>query len=396
MAIDLQSSENLILLNPRLSAEDYRTLYQVAEIAQQERQLKEHVWIATSGSTADSVTSTKLVAISKNALKASAKAVNDFLEITEKDIWAQVLPHFHVGGLGIEIRAQLSASLVINALDSKQNNKWDASFFYKNIQDHKCTLSALVPAQVYDLVTLQLKAPSCLRAIVIGGGAMDVNLYKQARQLGWPLLPSYGMTETSSQIATASLRSLDSVSFDFEYPDMQLIGHAEVRTTAEGFLQIRGSSLFTCYAQKTAEGIKHWDPKLQGWFTSEDRGEVITSNMNDHHKILKILGRTADYIRIGGEGSNVAALRVVLEQVALDLNPAWPLRVCVLDMPSERLGSEIHMVTTLNSEEADLIAKKFCEKVMPYEKIRKIYFIDEIPRTDLGKIQWSLLRGKLC
>lgn len=396
MAIDLQTSENLILLNPRLAAEDYKTLYQVAEIAQNERQLKDHVWIATSGSTADSVSSTKLVAISKNALKASAIAVNDFLGITEQDIWAQVLPHFHVGGLGIEIRAKISNSKVINALDGEQNNKWDALLFYKTIQTHQCTLSALVPAQIYDLVNLKLKAPGSLRAIVIGGGAMDVNLYKQARQLGWPVLPSFGMTETSSQIATASLRSLDSLGSDAEYPDMQLIGHADVRTTTEGFLKIRGSSLFTCYAQKTAEGVKHWDPKLQGWFTSEDRGEVITSNNSDSHKILKIFGRTVDYIKIGGEGSNVAALRTILEQVAQDLNPAWALKVCLLDMPSERLGAEIHMVTTLNSEEADLIAKKFCEKVMPYEKIRKIYFIDEIPRTDLGKIQWSLLKGKLC
>jgi len=176
---------------------------------------------------------------------------------------------------------------------------------------------------------------------------------------------------------------------------MQLIGHAKVRAASEGFLQICGPSLFTCYAQKTAEGIKHWDPKLEGWFTSEDRGEVGISNYG-HQQILKIFGRSLDYIKIGGEGSNVAALRVVMEQVALDLNPAWPLKVCVLDMPSERLGAEIHMVTTLNSEEADLIAKKFCEKVMPYEKIRKIYFIDEIPRTELAKVQWSLLRGKLC
>ncbi|HWU42263.1 MAG TPA: hypothetical protein VN132_02455, partial [Bdellovibrio sp.] len=197
---------------------------------------------------------------------------------------------------------------------------------------------------------------------------------------------SYGMTETASQIATASLQSLQ----QNEFPDIHLLSHAQARTTEDGHLQVQASSLLTCYAQNFPEGPHHWDPKVNGWFTSEDRGEV-------RRNILKILGRSGDYIKIGGEGSNVAKLRGVLEQTLLEIHPHEISQVCLLDVASERLGSEIHLVVSqLSAHIAEKIANSYGEKVLPYEKIRKIHFVEEIPRTALGKIQWSALRSRLC
>ncbi|MBO9667514.1 MAG: AMP-binding protein, partial [Bdellovibrio sp.] len=215
-------------------------MWNLAETVQAERQLQGHVWIATSGSTAESTRSTKLVALSKKSLMASAQSVNQHLQATAQDVWTQVLPHFHVGGLGIEIRAELSGAKVIKAL---KDGKWDPEFFYQTVLAEKCTLSALVPTQVYDLVERNYSCPSHLRAIVVGGGALDGALFDRARALGWPLLPSYGMTETASQIATASLQSLQNL----EYPAIELLSHADARTNAEGFLEVTSLSLFTCY-----------------------------------------------------------------------------------------------------------------------------------------------------
>ncbi|QDK36597.1 AMP-binding protein [Bdellovibrio sp. NC01] len=379
--LDLYSDDNVILLNPRFPKADFDKLHSLAETVQNKLQLQGHVWIATSGSTADSIGATKLVALSKKALMASAQSVNKHLQAGPEDVWTQVLPHFHVGGLGIEIRAQLAGSRVVKAL---KNNSWDVHHFYQTLVTEKCTLSALVPTQVYDLVAHGLKCPEHLRAIVVGGGVFDVPLFNQARALGWPVLPSYGMTETASQIATASLESLKTS----EYPDIELLSHAQARTNPEGFLEVNAQSLFTCYAQNTSEGLRHWDPKVQGWFVSEDRGEV-------DGRALKISGRSKDYIKIGGEGTNVARLRAVLEQTALEMNPQWPLHITLLDMPSPRLGAEIHMVSTLDVAVAEKIANGYAEKVLPFEKVRKIYYVSEIPRTDLGKIQWSELRRRL-
>ena len=378
--IDFQSAENNIILNPRWPRDDYESLWGLAEKISVDKNLQSHFWLATSGSTADSVRAIKLVALAKTAVLNSAKAVNAHLQASDKDVWTQVLPRFHVGGLGIEARAHLSGARVVPAL---KDERWDVKHYYQILEQEKCTLAALVPTQVFDLVTMSLKAPSSLRALVVGGGALDLKLYRSARDLGWPLLPSYGMSETCSQIATASLNSLHSKDF----PSVPLLSHAKARTNAEGYLEVTSTSLFTCYAKNTEEGSASWDPKVEGWFTTEDLGEIENGG-------LQVGGRKSDYIKIGGEGTNLARLRRILEACALDLNSAWPLQVTLLEVPSERLGAEIEMICSLRPEEAEILSVKYQEKVLPFEKVRRIKYVDQIPRTDLGKILWGELRRK--
>ncbi|MNL27788.1 2-succinylbenzoate--CoA ligase [compost metagenome] len=223
-----------------------------------------------------------------------------------------------------------------------------------------------------------------LRAVVVGGGALDEDLYRRAREKGWPLLPSYGMTETCSQIATASLESLQDVAF----PKVPLLSHADARKNYEGFIEVTSTSLFTCYARMTAKGIQTWDPKADNWFATEDRGEVLDG-------CIKVSGRDQDYVKIGGEGTNMARLREILNLCVMEIAPRLVQQVTLLDVKSERLGSEIHMVSTLSVEDTEVLAKAFAEKVLPFEKPRKIHYVSEIPRSDLGKILWGELRKRL-
>ncbi|MGZ3773797.1 MAG: AMP-binding protein [Pseudobdellovibrionaceae bacterium] len=380
--INLFSEENEILLNPRWPKDEFEQLFSLARKVQDERGFSGHVWIATSGSTAESIAGTKLVAISKQALRNSATAVNLHLHSQSSDVWAQVLPTFHVGGLGIEIRAALSGTKVISAL---YEHRWNVDHFYEILKNEKCTLSALVPTQIYDLVSRSYKAPESLRAVVVGGGAFDPELYRKARELNWPVLPSYGMTETASQIATATL---DTLKVHGDFPDISLLSHAEAERNEEGFLKVKASSLFTCYAQNTRQGIRHWDPKIENWFTTEDKGEVICGN-------LIIEGRSKDYIKIGGEGTNLARLRSVLESCALAFNTDWASRLALLDVPSQRLGSEIHLVSLLGQDETSHLVNIYNEKVLPFERIRQAHSFKEIPRNELGKILWGQLQKEV-
>lgn len=379
--INFDSSENVILLNPRLPQEDHDSLRGLALHAQQELDFKSHVWFSTSGSTAESAQSVKLVALSKQALLASAQAVNRHFQVTAQDKWTQVLPRFHVGGFGIEVRAFLSASSVVPAL---KEGRWDADYFYSIVKEQVCTLAALVPTQVYDLVMGGHRAPPSLRAVVVGGGVLEKELFEKARALGWPVLPSYGMTETASQIATGSLASLQSS----DYPAMELLPHAQARTNAEGYLEVRAESLLTCYAQNLGGAQNFWDPKKNGWLTTEDQGEVRGTE-------LVISGRKKDYIKIGGEATNMSRLRTLLEEAVQRTNSAWSLRVTLIDLPSDRLGAEVHLVSALDSSQTQEILEAFTKLVLPFEKPRKIYYVDEIPRSDLGKILWGELRRKL-
>lgn len=337
--IDLKSRASHVLLNPRLPAEERARLESLA------LPLAAHVFIATSGTSG----AMKLVALSKRAILASAAAVNARLGVTSRDVWLRVLPIFHVGGLGILARAHLAGARVLEAA-------WDARAFAES----DATIASLVPAQVHDLVVAGLRPPSRLRAILVGGGAFDPQLCERARALGWPVLPSYGMSECCSTVAIED----------------ELLPHLEARSDDDGRLAFRGDSLLTGYA--TEQGLV--DPKIDGWFVSEDFGEVDGRQM-------RVRGRAADFVKIGGESVDLKRLDAIVRELAGD-------DAAIVAVRDERLGHVIHLASTV---EAAAIVEAFNRRVAPFEKIRGVHRVGEIPRSPLGKLlRAQLLRSIEC
>jgi O-succinylbenzoic acid--CoA ligase len=381
-SIDWQSSYNHILLNPRWSAMENQSLCEVANQVSEKQNLQGHLWLATSGSTSESVGHIKLVALSKNAILASAKSVNAHLHVSSSDIWLQVLPRFHVGGLGVEVRALLAKSQLITDFA-----KWNPGRIHKIISESKVTIASMVPTQVFDLVQAKLKSPNYLRAVIVGGGILNQSLYLEARKLGWPLLPSYGMTETCSQVATASLETLQ----HSEMPLAQKLNHTEWRLNSEGLLQVNGPSLLTCYGQRQNDNsIRDWDPKSDGWFTTEDFVSL-------QGPFIRFTGRKNDFIKIGGEGSSMGRLREIFERVLSALDSTVAQQVLLVDAPSDRLGAEIHLITTLGNKPEFLaqLKEQFNREVLPFEKIREVKYVSNIPQSDLGKVLWMQLKREL-
>jgi O-succinylbenzoic acid--CoA ligase len=363
--IDLDSRSTELLLNPRLPA---REKHRLESIFGNVPRLEGHVWVTTSGSSG----ALKLVALSKDALRASAAAVNAHLRATPDDVWCSPLPDFHVGGIGILARARLTSSRVIPL------EPWSAERFVSLSMEQGVTLSALVPAQVSDLVAAGLAAPKSVRAIVVGGGALPEPLYDAARSLGWPLLPSYGMTEACSQIATAPLTSLD----EGRFPDLEILSHVEVRV-ADGKIAVRGDSLLTGYGVEEDGIARFVDPKRDGWFVSEDAGEVFEK---EGRAFVRPFGRSADFIKIGGESSSVARLQEIAERVAR----AVGTDAAVIAVPDQRLGMVVHIVVSDPRVGAE-VRRVYDESVLPFERARALHVLP-IPRSPLGKLQRESLR----
>lgn len=334
--IDWGGDRTHVLLNPRMQLEDRERLERMSRAAR----LRSHVIVATSGSSG----ALKLVALSKEAILTSASAVNERLDATSSDVWCAVLPSFHVGGLGVYARAHLAASRVVTV-------PWSP----RSLVESDATLVSLVPTQVHDLVNSGLTPPSRLRAILVGGGAFRPDLDEKARAAGWPVLASYGMTECASTIAVRDT----------------LLSHLEARTDEEWRLSFRGASLFTGYI--TEEGFQ--DPKVDGWFLSDDIGEV-------EGRTLRVHGRHDDFVKVGGESVNLARLDRILESVRGGLDAV------LIAAPDARLGHVIQLVATRDPQ---VVVDRFNERVLPFERIRRTHLIDSIPRSSLGK----LLRAEL-
>jgi O-succinylbenzoic acid--CoA ligase len=344
-----------VLLNPRLPPADAERLRALIARA---GALDGHVWLTTSGATGR----LKPVALGKPAILASAAAVNAYLGSDARDVWLNPLPTFHVGGLGILARAHLSGAKVFSLA------RWDPSTYGAQLAAHTVTLTSLVPTQVFDLVRARIRPPSSLRAVVVGGGALAEGLSARARGLGWPLLPSYGATECASQVATAELGSGGA------RPRLRILPHAEIREDADGRLAIRSPALFTGYAGE--HGLE--DPKVDGWWRSADLGIV-------HEGWLTVRGRADDAIKVGGELVALDALQATLDLIRLDMLD--PPDAALFTLPDDRLGSAVHLAVAPNDPaRAAALRERFDAGVLPFERIREVHCLEELPRTALGKV----------
>lgn len=365
MTFDWESDQSLILFNPRLPIEERQKVQSMIDSFES---IIGHFWISTSGSSGIA----KWAALSKKAFLVSAKAVNEHLQSTSKDVWLNPLPHFHVGGLSILARGFLSGASVIN-----YPGKWEVLQYHEMLCNSRATLSALVPAQIYDIVASQLTAPRSLRGLIVGGGSLSEVLYSKAIALGWPLLPSYGLTECCSQVATATLES--------RFPLLRVLPHMSVLINQKGLICIKGESLLTGIAYQGREGLEFMNPVKEGWLETEDCGELVG-------EYLRVFGRNANFLKIGGESVDLLRLESLLEESKLALNSV--LDMVLVPVPHERLGHVIHLATTCSQEDVRDVIAHFETRVMPYERVRSVHVLSSIPRSPLGKILRSELLEK--
>ncbi len=347
--------------------------------------LKGHVWLATSGRTQQ-----KWVALSKKAMLISAQAVNQHLEVSSKDRWGLCLPLFHVGGLAITARAHLSQSPCF-----VYRKKWGAKAFCYFLKEKKISLCSLVPTQVYDLVQAKLPAPPALRLALVGGESLSPGLYQLARALKWPLLPTYGLTECGSQVATAEPGSLKDPS---SLPALKILPHVEVKII-KGEIILKSESLLTGFvplappllnkpapAAKSAPFNIHFQNRKNSWYKTGDLGKVQKG------RFLQV-GR-AEFIKILGEKVDIPDLKDRFTRLLLKNSFAG--RAYLLPLPSEREGWQITVTTDIWNQKALIgTIREFNRKVSPFEKIQALYIVPALPLTSLSKPNQKALLKKL-
>ena len=323
-------------------------------------QLRGHLLFSTSGSTGDS----KWVALSRRAIMTSAEAVNEHLQVTPRDHWLLALPTFHVGGMGVVARAHLASCGL-----SLYQKPWNAQQFYKAL-DNGTTLTSLVPTQLSDLITAGLKAPRPLRAMLIGGGPLSNDLYQKAIQLGWPIIETYGMTESSSQVATASVSDRR----------LKVLSCWHTRIESGGLLSIKGGPLLSAYLHINNGNIIHTPALNKGWFRTSDRVDITNGYLTVNgrsDRCAKVLGELVDLAGI--ESSLVILLGSV--------------EVVVIAIPDQRRGSRLVAVLEGNARvlAAKIALDEYNQTCSPVARIVSTSSVDKFPRTALGKVSYTKL-----
>jgi len=307
----------------------------------------------------------KWIVHTRESLLASARMVNEALEITESDCWGLLLPIYHVGGFGILARAYERWQEEPEKLTSKlkiYEASWSPYEAVEFLASQQVTITSLVPTQVHDLVSEGLSAPPSLRAIVVGGGQLSPELGGAARALGWPVLQSYGMSEAGSQIATACLGSLDEA---YRCDRLEVLSGWTLQEDQQGRLLIEGRAL--CQGMVLQEDGSLRYLSIVSPFATQDR--VLLEEGT-----LTFLGRFDRVVKVKGELVDLDGLEQVLSREAQS-------RVVVLPEMDARDGVALRLVTTLREGHNDL------RRLIPrYVEVREVRVVSKIPTTALGKV----------
>jgi o-succinylbenzoate---CoA ligase len=304
--------------------------------------------------TSGSAGTPKGVILTREAFFESAQASAENLGWEEKDRWLLNLPLSHVGGLSVVIRCLIARKTVVVASD-----------FLAASTRHRVTLASLVPTQLIRLIGSA--PPKSLRAVLIGGAPLSPKLRQEAVKARWPVLSSYGMTETCSQIATwpnASFHPTNQSAVGRILPGVDARVH-------KGELQVRGPMLFAGYLAEKPR-------KESDWFSTGDLAHIDEDNW------LSVTGRLSDIIISGGENIHPLEIENCLAQApGVDA-------VSVLGVASEQWGEAVCVAYTGAAKTTELRA--FSKRHLASYKQPKTYLnVTELPLSSNGKVNKEAL-----
>ncbi len=305
----------------------------------------------------------------------SAVAATLHLGTRPEDRWLACLPLFHVGGLSILLRSVLTGAAVT------LHERFEPEAVDHALDAGGITLVSLVPLMLQRLLDVRAdrRAPPELRAVLLGGGPVPAGLLQRAAARAFPVLPSYGLTETASQVATLPLREAarpDTVGRPLFGSRIRIVGEdgAETSPGEPGEILIRGPTVMKGYLGRPAESAA---ALRDGWLRTGDVGCV------DADGSLRVLDRRSDLVVSGGE--NVYPAEV---EAALLEHPAVA-DAGVAGLPDEAFGRRVAAWVVLrpgSGAQADEL-RAFCRaRLAGYKVPRSIRFVSALPRNASGKL----------
>ena len=319
-----------------------------------------HTILFTSGTTA----APKPVTLTYANHLASARASAANLGVEPDDRWLCALPVHHVGGLAILLRSAIYGTAAV------VHERFDAEAVTASLESGEATLVSLVATQLRRLITTGFQTAPALRAALLGGGPVPSELLAWAAERGLPVLQTYGMTETASQIAT--LTAGEALEAGRRGSAGRPLEGVELRiSSGDAEILVRGPMV-----SRSAV-----DP--DGWLHTGDRGAL------DADGYLWVEGRLDGVIVTGGE--KVAAAEV---EDALSAHPAVG-EAAVVGRPDHHWGQAVTAYVVLEAgcgpaSDAELLGH--CRRrLAPFKVPKRIHRLAALPRTDSGKVA----RGRL-
>ena len=308
-------------------------------------------------------------------LAASALAAAAPLGDTIAERWLACLPMFHVGGLSMFVRSLLFGGPL------RLHSRFDAAEVGRALDAGDVAGVSMVPTMLSRLLDQRagLDAPAALRVLLLGGAGASPALVRRALEAGYPVCPTYGLTEAASQVATAAppRRGATGTRPMLPLPEVQLrivADGLDVDAGGVGEILVRGPTVMLGYLndpEATARAL------ADGWLHTGDLGSV------DEDGALTVHDRRDDLVVSGGENVYPAEVEAAL------LEHPSVAEAGVAGVPDADLGARVvAWVVPRDGMPVDAASlDAHCRaRLAGYKCPREYRFRAELPRTASGKL----------
>jgi malonyl-CoA/methylmalonyl-CoA synthetase len=333
----------------------------------------------TSGTTGRS----KGAMLTHENLSSNALALADLWRFTREDALIHALPVFHTHGLFVATNVALLAGATmifqprfdadaVMAAMPRATSLMGVPTFYTRLLEHR---------------GLTREAARHMRLFVSGSAPLLSETHDRWRELtGHAILERYGMTETNMITSNPYDGDRRAGTVGFPLPGVSLRiadpgTGAAIEAGAVGVIEVKGPNVFKGYWRMPEKTATEFRP--DGFFITGDLGKI------DERGYVHIVGRAKDLIISGGFNvypkeveSEIDAIPGVLESAVIGLaHPDFGEGVTAVVVPAK--GAALDEASVLKAIEGRLAR---------YKRPKRVFFVTELPRNAMGKVQKAALR----
>ena len=321
--------------------------------------------------------------------------------LRSSSVYMPVTPMFHVHAWGVPYAATMMG------IKQVYPGRYEPELLVDLLKTHKVSFSHCVPTIMQMMMATESIKTADLSNwhVLIGGSALTKGLCDAGAKLGIKMFTGYGMSETCPLLSATHMKPEDlelpleqqtairvktgiavpMVDLEIVDPDGKPVPHDG---EAKGEVVARAPWLTQNYFKQADKGEELWEG---GWLHTGDVASMEPDNT------LTIKDRIKDVIKTGGEWLSSLDLENLISQ-----HPAVA-GAAVVGVPDEKWGERPHALVTLKPgeqagvEDIQSHLKQFVEsgEINKWAIPEQIDFVEDIPKTSVGKINKKLIRDQL-
>lgn len=321
--------------------------------------------------------------------------------LRSSSVYMPVTPMFHVHAWGVPYAATMMG------IKQVYPGRYEPELLVDLLKEHKVSFSHCVPTIMQMMMATESIKTADLSNwhVLIGGSALTKGLCDAGAKLGIKMFTGYGMSETCPLLSTTHLTPADlelpleqqtairvktgkavpMVELEIVDPDGKPVPHDG---EAKGEVVARAPWLTQSYFKQPDKGEELWEG---GWLHTGDVASMEPDNT------LTIKDRIKDVIKTGGEWLSSLDLENMISQ-----HPAVA-GAAVVGVPDEKWGERPYALITLKPGESisEQDIKQHLQQFVDSGDINKwaipeqMRFVEDIPKTSVGKINKKLIRDQL-